>query len=169
MCSHLPHIAPVFCFALPCSCRLLFTSSDLAPRSFIAFLHSGPSRFLSSVQKLQGRLSASVTSLPLPTPYRQCPLGGVGTARRVNHPRAAANFSRDPPSPWGHFFCCRPRHTSRCQSSYWPSSVPIVSTAASTSSEFASKPVTFVSSRLVLISASVFSRQWRSSRPNSPR
>jgi hypothetical protein len=108
----------------------------------------------------------SVVSSRPSGPLWLCPLRGAGMARWVICRRKAANIFRDPSSPWVRFFCCRRRPTARCRSPYRSTSVPIVSTAASslrtsccsaTVSDYrlASTPVVSTSSKSVLLSASL--------------
>jgi hypothetical protein len=99
---------PVFLSFLRHSCHL-------TPWSFIPLVHSS----------LFHHLFSTVG------PLWQRPLCRAGMARHVIHLQATANFFRDPPSPWVHFFSCQRCPTARCWSPYQSSSALIVATAAS--------------------------------------
>jgi hypothetical protein len=98
-------------------------SCCLRSQFLIPLLHSGPFHHLFSTV----------------SPLWLQPLFYAGRAWWLIHLWVAANFFQDPLSPRVHSFSCWQHHTVICQSPYWSSSAPIVSTAAfslGTSSSF---------------------------------
>jgi hypothetical protein len=72
-----------------------------------------------------------LVTLFLPGLWWSCALCGAGVAWQVNRQRAAANFFRDLPLLWVHFFGRRWRPMARCWFPHQSCSAPTVSTSAS--------------------------------------